>query len=115
MAELDEAEVAEIEGRIALVEACRNYAGELALNQIAPRVHSEMKDFFDTSTTPLLDGLRVPDLRERKYRKSQVDAAVRFPPNCSAATTRRYWRRPPAWLPTMPTMPRLPRPNSPPS
>jgi hypothetical protein len=77
-AELDEAEVAEIEGRIALVEACRNYAGELALNQVAPRVHSEMKDFFETGTPPLLDGLRVPDPRERKYRKSQVDAAVRF-------------------------------------
>lgn len=76
--ELDRGEVAEIEERIALVEACRNYASELAINQVAPRVHSEMKDFFDTGTEPLLDGLRVADSRERKYRQSQVAAAVRF-------------------------------------
>jgi hypothetical protein len=77
-AELDEREVADTEGRIALVEACRNYAGELALNQVAPRVHSEMKTFFDTGTEPLLEGLRVANPRERKYRQSQVEAAVRF-------------------------------------
>jgi hypothetical protein len=76
--ELDRGEVAEIEERIALVEACRNYAGELAVNQVAPRVHAEMRDFFDTRTEPLLDGLRVADSGERKYRQSQVAAAVRF-------------------------------------
>ena len=76
--ELDQREVAEIEERIALVEACRHYAGELALNEVAPRVHSEMKTFFDTGTEPMLDGLRVADPRERKYRQSQVAAAVRF-------------------------------------
>ena len=30
------------------------------------------------ATEPLLDALRVANPRERKYRQSQVDAAVRF-------------------------------------
>jgi hypothetical protein len=75
---LDPAEVAEMEARMGLVEACRNYASELAINQIGPRVYAELQNQIDTGTPALLDGLRAAGPGDRKYRQSQVDAAVRF-------------------------------------
>ncbi|HEY0439533.1 MAG TPA: hypothetical protein VGD36_05610 [Xanthobacteraceae bacterium] len=76
--ELDPVEVAEVQGRIELVIACRKYAGELAINQIAPRVHSELQNYLDTGTAALLESLRTAGVGDRKFRQSQVDAAVRF-------------------------------------
>jgi hypothetical protein len=75
---LDPREVADTEARIGLVEACRDYAGELALNLIAPRVHTELQNYFDTNTSALIERLRSADAHERKHRQSQIDAAVRF-------------------------------------
>jgi hypothetical protein len=75
---LDPAEVAELEARIGLAEACRNYASELAINQIGPRIYAELQNQIDTGTPALLDGLRAAGPADRKYRQSQVDAAVRF-------------------------------------
>jgi hypothetical protein len=67
-----------VQGRIELVIACRKYAGELAINQIAPRVHSELQNYLDTGTAALLESLRTAGVGDRKFRQSQVDAAVRF-------------------------------------
>jgi hypothetical protein len=75
---LDLIEVAEMEARMGLVEACRNYAGELAINQIAPRVYTELQNQIDTGTPVLLEGLRAAGATDRGYRQSQIDAAVRL-------------------------------------
>jgi hypothetical protein len=75
---LDESEVAETEALIEFVGVCRNYASELAINEVTLRVHSELQNYFETSTSPLLDSLRMADDAYRAFRQSQVDAAVRF-------------------------------------
>ncbi|HXW25325.1 MAG TPA: hypothetical protein VEK73_11290 [Xanthobacteraceae bacterium] len=75
---LDPREVAEVEGLIDLVNACRNYASELAINEATQRVHSQLQNYLDTGMAPLLDGLRQAGAGQRKFRQSQVEAAVRF-------------------------------------
>jgi truncated hemoglobin YjbI len=75
---LDPIDVAEAEGAVSLVGTCRNYASELALSEVTLRAHSDLQNFLDNGTSILLDTLRVASPRERKFRQSQVDAAVRF-------------------------------------
>jgi hypothetical protein len=77
-AALDPADVAEAEAHIELTCAGRNYAGELAINQVAPRVVIELQSYLDTGMPALLDALRAAGPGERKFRQSQVDAAVRL-------------------------------------
>jgi hypothetical protein len=42
------------------------------------RCFSELQQYLDTGTQTLLDGLRGCGQSERRFRQSQVDAAVRF-------------------------------------
>lgn len=75
---LDEGDVAEIEAKLVLAVACRNYAGELAISEATCRVTSDLRNYFDNGTQILLDRLRASPPAERAFRQSQVDAAVRF-------------------------------------
>ena len=75
---VDAREVEEIEGRLELAATCRNYAGELAISEATRRIHSDLQNYFDTGTQPLLDRLRAAPAAERSFRQSQLDAAVRF-------------------------------------
>jgi hypothetical protein len=75
---LDAGDVAETEAKLVLTAALRNYAGELAISEATRRVHSELQNYFDTSTQPLIDRLRTSPPEERSYRQSQVEAAVKF-------------------------------------
>jgi hypothetical protein len=75
---LDSIDVDEVEAKLALVGACRNYAGELAVSEATRRVHSELQTYFDSGTQVLLERLRASPPPERALRQSQVDAAVRF-------------------------------------
>ena len=75
---LDATDVAETEALIEFVAVCRNYASELALNEVTLRVTSELQNYLETGAAPLLDGLRSADDRGRPFRLSQVDATVRF-------------------------------------
>jgi hypothetical protein len=75
---LDPDEVADTEALIGFVVTCRNYASELAINEITQRVFSELQKSLDTGTHALLDALRHASGGERSFRQSQVDAAVRF-------------------------------------
>jgi hypothetical protein len=75
---LDRQEVAEVEALIDLVNACRNYAGELAVNEATLRVHSQLQHYLDSGMAALLDGLRQAGPGESRLRQSRVDAAVRF-------------------------------------
>jgi hypothetical protein len=75
---LDSGDVAEIETKLVLAVACRNYAAELAISEASGRVHSDLQNYFDNGTQILLDRLRTAPPAERSYRQSQVDAAVKF-------------------------------------
>jgi hypothetical protein len=75
---LDRHDVAEVEALIDLVNACRTYAAELAVNEATLRVHSQLQHYLDTGMPALLDGLRQAGPGERTFRQSQADAAVRF-------------------------------------
>ena len=75
---LDADEIAEAERLIGLVGACRNFAGELALNEATQRSFSELQQFLDQSTASLIDALRHAGDTDRTFRQSQADAAVRF-------------------------------------
>ena len=75
---LDPSEVAEIEALIGFVGNCRYFASELALNEMTQRTFSEIRQYLDSSTRALLDGLRHAGEVDRSFRQSQVDAAVRF-------------------------------------
>lgn len=77
-ARLNADDVAETEALVGFVTACRNYASELAVNEITLRTFSELQQYLDSGTHALLDALRVASPAERGYRQSQVDAAVRF-------------------------------------
>jgi hypothetical protein len=71
-------EIVEAEKLIGLVAACRNFAGELALNEVTQRSFSELQQFLDQSTGSLIDALRHAGDNDRSFRQSQADAAVRF-------------------------------------
>jgi len=75
---LDPADIDETEAAIELVGTCRNYAGELAINEVTLRVHSDLQSLLDTGTSALLDALRNSADSDCRYRGSQADAAVRF-------------------------------------
>ena len=75
---LDSIDVNEAEMRVEFVGACRQYAGELAVNEVAARAHSELTLYLDTGTKVLLDSLRHAGDADRPFRQSQVDAAIRF-------------------------------------
>jgi hypothetical protein len=75
---LDDYDVAEVEALIDLVQACRTYAAELAINEATLRVQSQLQHYLDTGMAPLLDGLRQAGPAERALRQAQIDAAVRF-------------------------------------
>jgi hypothetical protein len=75
---LDPDEVADAEALVGFVATCRNYASELAINEVTLRVYSDLRQYLDAGTHTLLDGLRNASSEERSFRHSQVDAAVRF-------------------------------------
>ena len=75
---LDPDDVAETEALIGFVAACRNYASELAVNEVTQRTFVELQHFLETGTRTLLDGLRTTSAGERPFRQSQIEAAVRF-------------------------------------
>jgi hypothetical protein len=75
---LDADDVAEIEAKLVLAAACRNYASELAISEATRRVHTDLQNYFDSGTQVLIERLRTSPQPERTFRQSQVDAAVKF-------------------------------------
>ena len=64
--------------RVEFVSACRNYASELAVNEVTMRCYSELQVYLEGGTKVLLDSLRHASDDDRSFRQSQVDAAIRF-------------------------------------
>lgn len=84
---LDLGDIAEVEGLIEFVGACRNFAGELAISEMTQRTFSELQQYLDVTSQALLDGLRHAGEGDRTFRQSQVDASVRF---CAKAFGKEY-------------------------
>jgi hypothetical protein len=75
---LDESDVAETEAQIEFVNTCRVYAGELALSELTTRTWTDLEAYLDPATASLVENLRVAGDADRRFRQSQLDAAVRF-------------------------------------
>src|SRR5262249_25309298 len=75
---LDAVDVADTETLLGFLGHCRSYAGELAINEMTMRAYSEVQNYLETHVEPLLDALRAAGKADRRYRQSQLDAAVRF-------------------------------------
>jgi hypothetical protein len=76
--QLDPPDVQEVEMRVELVEACRHYASELAVSEVTLRTRSELTQYLETGTRALVDALRHAEDADRPFRRSQIEAAVRF-------------------------------------
>lgn len=76
--DLDALTVAEVESRIELLSACRASADDLALNQLAPRLHAELQNVLDNATERLLESFRKTAKADREAMQGQLGAALRF-------------------------------------
>lgn len=77
-ATLNADDVAETESLVEFVGTCRNYAGELAISEMTQRAYTELQQYLEVSTQVLMGALRQANDTDRKFRRSQFDAAVRF-------------------------------------
>ncbi len=75
---LDPIEIGDAETRVEFLSACRNFASELAVNEVTMRAHSDLSLYLETGTKVLLDSLRQAGDADRPFRQSQADAAIRF-------------------------------------
>jgi hypothetical protein len=75
-AKIDMSEVEETAGLIDFVALCRNYASELAINEVTLRTYSDLQHYVEQSTEALVQSLR--NEKGRSYRQQQVNAAIRF-------------------------------------
>ena len=77
-AKLDPDEIDETAALIDFVAACRNYAGELAINEVTLRAFSDLQQYVEAATESLVESLRTGDPRVRAFRQLQAEAAIRF-------------------------------------
>ncbi|KYH00532.1 hypothetical protein [Bradyrhizobium sp. DOA1] len=77
-ARIDSTEVEEAVALIDFVATCRNYASELAINEVTLRTYSDLQQYVERSTEQLVQALRAADHKVRTYRQQQVQAAIRF-------------------------------------
>ncbi|ACI93689.1 conserved hypothetical protein [Afipia carboxidovorans OM5] len=75
---VDEMEVTETAAFIDFVATCRNYAGELAINEVTRRTYSDLQQYIEKATEALVETLRASDARTRPFRYAQAQAAIRF-------------------------------------
>ncbi|MGV7216519.1 hypothetical protein [Bradyrhizobium sp. UFLA05-112] len=77
-ARVDSTEVEETAALIDFVATCRNYASELAINEVTLRTYSDLQQYVERSTESLVQSLRAADHKVRAYRQQQMAAAIRF-------------------------------------
>ncbi len=78
MAPITEEVVGEVEDRLELLNHCRTYASEIALNEITQRVFAEIQGYLDPTLTQLMENIRSAPDTDRALKISQIEAAVRF-------------------------------------
>jgi hypothetical protein len=76
--QFDGSEIDNIAAMIDFVAICRNYAGELAINEVTLRTFSDLQQYTESVTDSLVDSLRVSEGGTRAFRQMQVEAAIRF-------------------------------------
>lgn len=76
--QLDAAEVDETAALIGFVIACRDFAGELAINELTQRTLSQLQRDVERSTAALVEQFKGSDVRTRAFRQRQLEAALRF-------------------------------------
>jgi len=84
---IDGTEVDEAASLIEFVAVCRNFASELAINEVTLRTYSDLQHYVEQSTEALVQSLRGGDAKARAYRQMQVAAAIRF---CEVLFGREY-------------------------
>jgi hypothetical protein len=77
-ARIDSIEVEEASALIDFVATCRNFASELAINEVTLRTYSDLQHYVEQATEALVQSLRGGDAKARAYRQMQVAAAIRF-------------------------------------
>ena len=77
-ATIDPSEVEEVVAMINFVAVCRNFASELAINEVTLRTYSDLQQYVEKSTEALVQSLRAGDVRVRNYRQMQAKTAIRF-------------------------------------
>ncbi|MBX9711438.1 MAG: hypothetical protein K2X60_10435 [Xanthobacteraceae bacterium] len=75
---IDPTEVDETAALIDFVAICRNYASELAINEVTLRAYSDLQQYIEKATETLVDSLRGSDPKAKAFRRMQVQAAIRF-------------------------------------
>jgi hypothetical protein len=75
---IDSIEVDEAAALIEFVAVCRNFASELAINEVTLRTYSDMQSYVEQATEALVQSLRGGDAKARAYRQMQAQAAIRF-------------------------------------
>jgi len=75
---IDPVDVEETAALIDFVAMCRNYASELAINEVSLRAHTELQHYVEKATETLVESLRTSDQRVRAFRLMQMKAAIRF-------------------------------------
>ncbi|MEW6768470.1 MAG: hypothetical protein AB1342_10625 [Pseudomonadota bacterium] len=75
---IDPTEVDETAALIEFVAVCRNYASELAINEVTLRSFTELQQYVETATENLVESLRTTNPAVRAFRKMQMQAAIRF-------------------------------------
>lgn len=75
---LDPDDVADTETMLRFTGICRQFAGELAVNEVTRRTLSGLEGLLQRGTRALAESLRHAGDDDRGFRQSQLDAAVRF-------------------------------------
>jgi len=85
--QLDPDEMTETEALVAFVGNCRNFASELAINEMTQRSYADLRKYLESATHTLIDGMRQGGPNGRVFRQTQVDCAVRL---CATVFGRDY-------------------------
>ncbi|MDO8981384.1 MAG: hypothetical protein Q7V17_19370 [Afipia sp.] len=75
---IDPVDVEETAALIDFVAVCRNYASELAINEVSLRAHTELQHYVEKATETLVESLRTHDQKVRAFRMMQMKVAIRF-------------------------------------
>ena len=75
---LEADEVSDAEMQLDLIDACREYFGELGLGEASTRGYPELQHYLEAGAKVLLDSFRHATDADRPFRQSQMQAAVKF-------------------------------------
>lgn len=75
---LDATEIEETKALMRIVETCRDYAEELAVNEISNRTRADLAQYVGPTTDAVIAALRGSDARTLSFRRQQADAAIAF-------------------------------------